>query len=75
MPMMSMQGMNIGAMQTPAASVPGMNMGSYYAPAPTAPVAPTAPAVASQYFCPMHPNVVSSGPATCPYCQMALRAR
>jgi hypothetical protein len=28
-----------------------------------------------QYHCPMHPNVMSTFPATCPYCRMALVRR
>ena len=83
---MAMGGMNMAA--TPQAPMAGMNMA---APAPAAPQngmagmnmaapAPPAPAPApaaagAQYFCPMHPTVVSTGPATCPYCQMDLERR
>jgi Cu+-exporting ATPase len=28
--------------------------------------------VGGRFTCAMHPNVVSSGPGTCPYCGMAL---
>jgi hypothetical protein len=38
----------------------------------TPPAAPPATAGAT-YHCPMHPNVMSTFPATCPYCQMALK--
>jgi hypothetical protein len=62
----------MGAMSMPmaAANMPGMVMGGYAAPAVAAPAA-----VGSQYTCPMHPGVVSSGPGTCPYCQMALQRK
>ncbi len=65
MPMQRMGGMPIptAAVQAPAAPMPGTNMGGYAAPA------------AATYYCPMHPNVVSSTPATCPVCRMALQKK
>jgi hypothetical protein len=33
------------------------------------------PATTGVYTCPMHPNVVSSTPGSCPYCGMALTRR
>jgi hypothetical protein len=72
MPMQSMGGMPMptAAAQAPAAPMQGMSMGGYAAPAP-APV----PAAGAIYYCPMHPNVVSSTPATCPVCRMALQKK
>jgi hypothetical protein len=74
---MSMAGMSMPAMATPAMQAPGMqamNMGGY--PYPQAPVAATpaaSPAAnGARYTCSMHPNVVSSTPASCPLCGMAL---
>jgi hypothetical protein len=82
MPGMGMAGMSMGGMampaaQAPAAAMPGMDMGGYAAPAPAAAAPATAQptATGAQYFCPMHPNVVSAGPAICPYCRMALQRR
>jgi hypothetical protein len=54
-----------------------MTMGGSAAPAaaptPAAPApAPAAPAATAQYHCAMHPSVVASFPAKCPYCGMAL---
>jgi hypothetical protein len=71
---MSMGGTAMPAMQAPAASMPGMNMSGYaYTQAPvTAAPATAAPAATARYHCPMHPSVVTSYPATCPYCGMAL---
>jgi Cu+-exporting ATPase len=43
-------------------------------PAPTAPGAGAAPAPA-EHTCPMHPEVVQSGPGSCPICGMALEPR
>ena len=79
---MNMAGMPMASMQMPATSMQGMDMTGAPVPIP-APAAtstkapqPAAPAAAaSQYFCPMHPKVVASGPATCPYCRMALKKR
>ncbi len=36
------------------------------------PPLPTAPKVAGEYVCPMHPEVTQPGPANCPKCGMAL---
>jgi Cu+-exporting ATPase len=36
---------------------------------------PAAPAVRTEYVCPMHPEVVRAGPGTCPLCGMALEPR
>lgn len=63
---MAMSGM---AMAAPVAA-PQNGMAGMTAAAPA-----TAPAAGSQYYCPMHPTVASAGPATCPYCQMALKKR
>ncbi len=46
------------------------NPENYLRPAP-APLA----AVPADYFCPMHPEVVRSGPGSCPICGMALEPR
>jgi Cu+-exporting ATPase len=46
------------------------NPENYLRPAP-APLA----AVAADYVCPMHPEVVQSGPGSCPICGMALEPR
>jgi P-type Cu+ transporter len=43
----------------------------YLDPAPSTP----APAIAAEYTCPMHPEVVQSGPGSCPICGMALEPR
>ena len=62
--------------------MPGMNMNGNAAPAPASPApSPAAPAATAPtsanaaYYCPMHPGVMSTFPATCPYCQMALKRR
>ena len=48
------------------------NPENYLRPAPApAPLA----AVAADYVCPMHPEVVQSGPGSCPICGMALEPR
>lgn len=68
MAVMNMGAMPMSNMPMQGASMQGMNMNG--------PVAPAAqPAAAGAYFCPMHPGVVSAGPATCPYCAMALKRR
>ena len=64
-----MQGMNMGAEApavAPAAPMTGMNLGAAAQPSGVA---------AANYSCPMHPSVVSGGPASCPYCGMALKRR
>lgn len=76
----NMSGMNTGGTAMPAPSMQGMNMGGYAPPATTAPATaaarPATPTAAgSLYSCPMHPNVMSTFAATCPYCQMALKKR
>lgn len=38
----------------------------------TAPPAQAGPTTATAYFCPMHPDIVSSAPGTCRKCSMAL---
>jgi hypothetical protein len=75
-----MQGTGMGGMpmpaatvQAPAAAMQGMNMGGSATPAPAA--APAAAAAGTTYSCPMHPNVVSATPATCPLCRMALQKK
>lgn len=42
----------------------------YLEPRPAAPPAPVA--ADAQYTCPMHPEIVQTGPGTCPKCGMAL---
>jgi hypothetical protein len=74
---MSMGGMQMPVTQTAAMSMPGMNMGGYAAPPVPAPAPAPAPvpapaAATAQYHCPMHPSVVASFPAKCPYCGMTL---
>jgi Cu+-exporting ATPase len=69
---MPMGNMAMPAAQAPARSMQGMDMAGYAAPAAQP---ATANPAGSQYYCPMHPNVVSAGPATCPYCLMALKKR
>ncbi len=39
------------------------------------PAAPAAPAVKTEYVCPMHPEVVRPEPGACPICGMALEPR
>lgn len=78
---MAMGGMPMAVTQAPTASMPGMSMSANAAPvaAPTPappPAAPTAaPTAGAMYYCPMHPGVMSTFPAICPYCQMALKKR
>ncbi|MHB8879184.1 MAG: heavy metal-binding domain-containing protein [Myxococcaceae bacterium] len=62
---MTMTGMNMGGMAMPPNGMPPMNMNGGVAPTQAA---------AGSYYCPMHPNVRSAVPATCPYCRMALSA-
>jgi Cu+-exporting ATPase len=85
---MPVDGMSTPTVPTPAAAMPDMNVGGHATPttaaavpsatatssaaAPTA-AQPTAPA--PQYVCPMHPDVVSPGPGSCPQCGMALQRR
>lgn len=67
-----------GRMSRQSMNLSGMNMNgvAYSHNMASASAASTAPAVrGAAYFCPMHPNVVSTSPATCPYCQMALQRR
>ncbi|HEY7508680.1 MAG TPA: heavy metal translocating P-type ATPase [Vicinamibacteria bacterium] len=40
--------------------------------APPAPERPAAPATATEWTCPMHPEIVRPGPGACPICGMAL---
>ena len=39
------------------------------------PAAPSAPAVKTEYVCPMHPEIVRPEPGACPICGMALEPR
>lgn len=39
------------------------------------PVEPRQPAIRTEYFCPMHPEIVRSEPGSCPICGMALEPR
>jgi Heavy metal binding domain len=74
---MAMGGMGTGATPMSNGNMEGMSMGGGSASgrnggaAPTAATQPTT-AASAKYYCPMHPNVMSTFPATCPYCQMAL---
>jgi Cu+-exporting ATPase len=38
-------------------------------------IAPAMPGAAAEYTCPMHPEVVQSGPGVCPLCGMALEPK
>ena len=51
-------------------SMPGMSHAGY---APQATSQPASTGI--QYTCPMHPAVVSTNPANCPYCHMTLQRR
>ena len=44
-------------------------------PVASAPAAPLPSAGAAEWTCPMHPQVIRSGPGTCPICGMALEPR
>jgi hypothetical protein len=81
---MAMGGVPMSLAQAPMTSMPSVNMNGYAArSAATAPAAsvPSAPAsvapqpAAASYYCPMHPGVMSTFPANCPYCSMALKKR
>jgi len=45
------------------------------APPKPAPATAPAPAAAGEWTCPMHPEIVRSGPGSCPICGMALEPR
>ena len=66
---------NMGGMAMPAATPAS----TAPAPAAAAPIAaapaPPGAARAGVYTCPMHPNVVSGVPGSCPVCRMALVRR
>ena len=65
-PAAPMQGMNMEAPAAATVPMQGMNLGAAAQPSGAA---------AANYTCPMHPSVVSGGPASCPYCGMALKRR
>src|SRR5687768_13030599 len=44
-------------------------------PQPAERLAPTKAAAATEYVCPMHPEVVRHAPGSCPICGMALEPR
>ena len=74
-----MDGMAMGGMAMPASGgyQPYVQPTSYYPQNGGYPAATTQPAQpsSSHYYCPMHPNIVSSTPGTCPICHMALSRR
>ncbi len=74
---MNMQGMNMQGMNMQDMNMSDMNMNGAAASQGMAstPSAGAVPPRGASYFCPMHPNVMSTFPATCPYCQMALQRR
>ena len=84
---MNMSGMGMPAAPAPHAAAPvagmaGTNMVNNGAAVPaltTAAPAATAASVpataATQYVCPHHPGVMSTFPASCPYCGMALHQK
>ena len=47
----------------------------YLQPQPSPQYAPATAAVAGEYTCPMHPEIVRDGPGDCPICGMALEPR
>jgi hypothetical protein len=69
---MPMSGSSMQGMAAPTTAAPDMG----FAPAAaTAPAAAPAPATSATYYCPMHPGVMSTFLAICPYRQMALERR
>jgi hypothetical protein len=71
-------GCGMSGMSMPGMPMPAMDMAAS-APASQAPAgygqAAPQPAAGARYTCPMHPNVASATPGTCPYCRMALQRR
>ena len=60
----------------PGKYLSGGGHGQMESAAPTAPVAPEAPAGKGiEYTRPMHPEIVRPGPGSCPICGMALEPR
>src|SRR5580658_3416757 len=47
----------------------------WVAAAPAGRTAPAPSAVATEYTCPMHPEIIRAGPGACPICGMALEPR
>ncbi|MHB1560524.1 MAG: heavy metal-binding domain-containing protein [Isosphaeraceae bacterium] len=81
---MGMGAMPMPATQAAATTMPGMDMSGAAAqppapaapaPSPAGPPATTTATAGATYYCPMHPGIMSTFPANCPTCGMALKRR